>query len=234
MVYHPSKKPATETCEILDLSAEPLTWRAAPPLAGPRVMGDAVLLPDGNVLVMNGSRTGWAHVADEPVLDVELYKPADNTWTTVASMRVPRLYHSTAMLLADGRVMTCGNDHDYNMPPFNYAELRLEFFSPPYLFRGPRPVITNVPQQIAYGSGFTVRTGDATSIASAALLRPGAATHSLNMDQRYVGLSIQSRTSQSLTLQAPPDGFVAPPGYYLLFILNGAGVPSEGKFVRLS
>ena len=110
--------------------------------------------------------------------------------------------------------MTSGSDHDFNVPPFNYAELRLEFFSPPYLFRGPRPVITNVPQEIAYGSGFTVRTSNASSIASAALLRPGAATHSLNMEQRYVGLSIQSRTSQSLTLQAPPDGFVAPPGYY--------------------
>ena len=94
------KMPATETCEILDLSAEPLTWRAAPSLAGGRVMGDAVLLPDGNVLVMNGSRTGWAHTADEPVFDAELFKPADNTWTTVAAMRVPRLYHSTAILLA--------------------------------------------------------------------------------------------------------------------------------------
>jgi hypothetical protein len=130
--------------------------------------------------------------------------------------------------------MTCGNDHDYNMPPFDYAELRLEFFSPPYLFRGPRPVTTNVPENIAYASGFTVGTPNASSIGSAALLRPGAATHSMNMEQRYVGLSIQSRSSQSLTLQAPPDAFVAPPGHYLLFILNEAGVPSEGKFVHLS
>jgi hypothetical protein len=228
------KKPATETCEILDLSNEPLAWQAAPSLAGPRIMGDAVLLPDGNVLVMNGSRTGWAHVADEPVFDAELYNPTANTWTTLAAMRVPRLYHSTAVLLPDGRVMTCGDDHDYNMPPFDYAELRLEFFSPPYLFRGARPVITNAPQQIAYGSSFTVNTPNASSIASVALLRPGAATHSLNMDQRYVGLSIQSRTSQSLTLQAPPNGFVAPPGYYMLFIVNGTGVPSESKFVRLA
>src|SRR5262249_12372649 len=135
---------------------------------------------------------------------------------------------------ADGRVMTSGNDHDYNMPPFDYAELRLEFFSPPYLFRGPRPVIANAPQQITYGSQFTVGTPNASSIASAALLRSGATTHSLNMDQRYVGLSIRSRTSQSLQLQAPPDGFVAPPGYYMLFILNGARVPSQGKFVQLA
>ena len=153
---------------------------------------------------------------------------------TVARMRVPRLYHSTAILLADGRVMTAGNDHDYNMPPFNYAELRLELFSPSYLLRGPRPVITNAPAQIAYASAFTVRTPEATSIASAALLRPGAVTHSLNMDQRYVGLAIQSRTAQSLTLKAPPDGYVAPPGYYMLFLVNGAGVPSVGRFVRLA
>src|SRR5262249_4995437 len=74
----------------------------------------------GNVLVMNGSRTGWAHVADEPVFDVEMYKPAENTFTTVAPMRVPRLYHSTAILLPDGRVMACGNDHD-----FQHAAIRL-------------------------------------------------------------------------------------------------------------
>src|SRR5260221_3105544 len=225
--------PATATCEILDLGSEPLTWRAAAPLTRPRVMCDAVLLPDGTVLVMNGSSTGWAHNADQPVYEAELYNPVENRWTTLSSERVPRLYHSAAILLADGRVMTSGNDRDYNLAPFNQAELRLELFSPPYLLRGPRPVIASAPAQITYGSDFTVRTPGAASIASAALLRPGAVTHSFNMDHRYVGLTIRGRSSQSLTLQATPNGNAAPPRYPMLFLVNSAGVPSVGHFLRL-
>jgi len=129
--------------------------------------------------------------------------------------------------------MTSGNDRDYNLAPFNQAELRLELFSPPYLLRGPRPVVASALAQIAYGSDFIVKTADAASIASAALMRPGAVTHSFNMDQRYVGLTIRARSSQSLTFQAPPDGYVAPPGHYMLFLVNSAGVPSVGHFLRL-
>ena len=226
--------PATNTCEILDLASSPLGWQWAPPMPHQRVMPDAVLLPDGTVLVMNGSSTGVADNGINPVLETDLYDPVSNTWTTLASMRVPRLYHSTALLLPDGRVLTAGKDEEFNPPPFNYPEYRIEVFSPPYLFKGPRPVITGAPGSITYGASFDVQTPDAASITAAALIRSGSVTHSYNPDQRYVGLVIAASSGGSLTLEAPPTPFIAPPGYYMLFLLNGAGVPSVAQFVHLA
>jgi Glyoxal oxidase N-terminus/Domain of unknown function (DUF1929) len=225
--------PATNSCELLDLAASPPAWRPAAPMTYPRVMPDAVLLPDGSVLVTNGSSTGTADNGINPVLPAERYDPASNTWTTLCAMRVPRLYHATALLLPDARVLTAGKDEVYNPDPFHYPERRIEVFSPPYLFRGPRPSITATPAEIAHGASFDVDTPDGTSVTAAALLRPGAVTHSFNTNQRHVGLRILQRRPSGLTLHAPPDPYVAPPGHYLLFLLDSAGVPSEGQFLRL-
>jgi hypothetical protein len=130
-------------------------------------------------------------------------------------------------------VLSAGKDKENNPDPFKYSEYRVEIFSPPYLFRGPRPTLTAAPAAIAYGQPFTVQTPDAAAITTAALLRPGAVTHSFNHSQRYVGLAITGRTAASVTCQAPPDGNVAPPGHYLLFLLNGLGVPAVAPFVQL-
>jgi hypothetical protein len=228
--------PATATCELLDVGAAPLGWQPAAALPQPRVMPDAVLLPDGTVLVVNGSSTGVADNGVNPVLGADLYDPATDTWTPLAAMRVPRLYHSTALLLPDGRVLTAGKDEEFNPPPFNYPEHRVEVFSPPYLFRGPGPVITAAPAHIDYGSAFDVQTPDAGAVTAACLIRPGAVTHSFNPDQRYVGLALagaSGASGASVTVQAPPDPFVAPPGHYLLFLRNAAGVPSVATFVHV-
>ena len=95
-------------------------------MSQPRVMPDSVLLPTGKVLVMNGSSTGKADAGANPVYAVELYDPDGDTWTSMASMAVPRLYHSTALLLPDGRVMTAGSDSAWNPDPFHSSELRVE------------------------------------------------------------------------------------------------------------
>lgn len=224
--------PATATSEILDLGEARPAWRAAAPMAHPRVMPDAVLLPDGTVLVVNGSDKGHADGGASPVFDAELYDPMRDEWTRLCNMTIARLYHATALLLPDGRVMTAGTDASWNPPPFNTGELRLEYFSPPYLFRGARPSITEAPEVVAYGARFEVRTPDAFSVSNVALMRCGSVTHSVNTDQRYVGVRISNRESGSITLEAPPDGYVAPPGYYLLFVLRD-GVPSVGRFMRL-
>jgi hypothetical protein len=225
--------PATASCEILDLSAADPAWQIAPSMLQPRVMPDAVLLPDGTVLVMNGSSTGVADNGLNPVFATDLYDPTTNTWTALHPFRVPRLYHSTALLLPDGRVLSAGKDKDNNPDPFKYSEYRVEVFSPPYLFRGPRPIVTAAPGVIGYGAPFVVQTPQAATIARAALLRPGAVTHSFNHNQRYVGLTIAGTTAGSVTLQAPPNSAVAPPGYYLLFLLNDQGVPSVAPFIQL-
>jgi hypothetical protein len=147
----------------------------------------------------------------------------------MASMHTPREYHSTALLLPDGRVVESGMGADFGNVP---DEQSAEFFSPPYLFKGPRPSITQAPSQIHYGSGFTISTPDAANISKAVLIRLGAVTHFFNQNTYYVPLSFQVGTG-TLTLTAPVDGRLAPPGYYMLFIVNSNGVPSIAPIVQV-
>jgi hypothetical protein len=114
------------------------------------------LLPDGSVLVMNGSDAGFADNGANPVWEAERYDPVANSWTTMAPMSVPRLYHATALLLPDGRVLTAGTDSLWNPGPFHHEEVRLEFYSPPYLSQGPRPTITSAPAQMSYASSAVI------------------------------------------------------------------------------
>jgi hypothetical protein len=225
--------PATETVELLDLGAANPGWQYVAPMAYPRVMPDGVLLPDGTVLVLNGSSTGRSDKGVDPVLAVELYDPAHDTWTELAPCAVPRLYHSTALLLPDGRVMTAGKDGQFQRDPYKYYEHRLEIFSPPYLFKGPRPVISGAPATGAYGATIQVASPAPADAAGAALIRAGAVTHNFNMDQRFVGLEVLARGAGDLTLRMPPNGNVAPPGWYMLFLLSAAGVPSVARMIRL-
>ncbi|MEO0491559.1 MAG: galactose oxidase-like domain-containing protein, partial [Cyanobacteria bacterium J06659_2] len=188
--------PTTNQCEVLDLEALGAGWKLTAPMANPRVLPDAVLLPDGTVFVCGGSSTGTADVARTPVMEAEIYNPKTNQWTQLAAMHVPRLYHAAAVLLPSGEVMTSGTDKFYNIAPFDHAENRVEVFKPPYLFQGPRPAIASVTNLVRYGDLFSVITPDAASIASACFMAPGAATHSFNMQQRWVGLE---RISESAT-----------------------------------
>ncbi|NEQ53417.1 MAG: DUF1929 domain-containing protein, partial [Leptolyngbya sp. SIO3F4] len=225
---------ATNTCEVLNLDTPDQGWQFTAPMTNPRVLPDAVLLPDGTVFVTGGSSTGTADATRAPVLEPELYNPTTNQWTKLASMHVPRLYHAAAILLPSGEVMTSGTDKFYNVPPFDHAENRVEVFKPPYLFKGPQPVIGSVADQVGYGELFSVFTPDAGSIASACFMALGAATHSFNMQQRYVGLElVDNPGSDQLLYKAPPNGNIAPPGYYMLFLVNQDGVPSKASFVKL-
>jgi len=109
----------------------------------------------------------------------------------------------------------------------------MEIYEPPYLFSStPRPTITSSPSSISYGNTFSVTTSDAANISSVVLVRNGTVTHAFGMDQREVALSFTAG-SGALTVTAPPNGNIAPPGYYMLFILN-SGVPSVATFVQLT
>jgi hypothetical protein len=153
-------------------------------------------------------------------------------------MRVARLYHSTALLLPDARVLTAGRDHAWNEDPYKWPERRVEIFSPPYLENGnPRPVIQSVSnEKPVYGQSFTVTLNSAVSasnIGSAVLMAPGSVTHGFDQGQRAVKLAINNKSGNTLTLTAPPNGRVAPPGYYMLFVVSNQGVPSVAKFVNV-
>src|SRR5262249_23884744 len=129
----------TATTGIVDLSAGAPAYAAGPSLNFARMHLNAVLLPDRTVFVSGGGSMAEGGA----VLDSEIYHPATNTWTVAAKATVPRFYHSVALLLPDGRVITVGSN-----PSRTADELRLELFHPPYLFRGPRPFIERVPEQI--------------------------------------------------------------------------------------
>jgi len=139
-------------------------------------------------------------------------------------MATPRLYHGVALLLPDARVLVSGGGRwpSNNQPT---DQLSAEFFSPPYLFKGPRPAISSAPSQLVYGQNFTVQTPDATRIAKVSLIRFGAVTHSFNTGEYFIPLNFTVGTS-SLTVTAPSSSNAAPPGNYMLFLVDTNGVPS--------
>jgi hypothetical protein len=214
--------PPTASAEVIDLNSSPATWQYVPSMARPRSQHNATVLPDGQVLVTGGSSgPGWDNAA-YPVYAAEMWNPTTGAWTTMASNSQYRGYHSTALLLPDARVLSAGGDY------YQTAEV----YSPPYLFRGARPTISAAPTTISYGQTFAVGTPDAANIAQVTWLRLGAVTHQVNMDQRFTQLSF-SASGGSLNVVGPANPNLSPPGYYMLFILNGNGVPSVASIVQL-
>jgi Domain of unknown function (DUF1929) len=224
--------PATATTEIIDLSAASPTWQWGPPMSQPRIEMNAVLLPTGKVLALGGSTND--EDATTASLNADLFDADGSSMTSAGQNAFPRLYHSVALLLPDATVLVAGGN-----PTRGTYEPHMEIYSPAYLFSAngspaPRPAISSIsPGVIGYGSTFQVQSPDAASISSVVLVRAGAVTHAFDMDQRVVGMSFTAGNG-SLIVTAPPNGNIAPPGYYLLFLVNAAGVPSVGSFVQLS
>jgi uncharacterized repeat protein (TIGR01451 family) len=151
----------------------------------------------------------------------------------MASMQTPRLYHSTALLLPDATVLVAGGGRENGRSqPDPKDQPNAEIYSPPYLFKGPRPVISNAPAVLSYGTAFTVTTPDAARIASVSMIPLGAVTHAYNQTQRFVPVTFTAGSGQ-LTVTAPADGNTAPPGNYMLFLVDDQGIPSVAAMVRL-
>ncbi|MFY9233803.1 MAG: galactose oxidase-like domain-containing protein [Fimbriimonadaceae bacterium] len=215
---------------VLDLTQPDATWRETAPMAEPRKDHCTVPLPDGNVLITGGSRI-YANLA-ESVLSPELWDPISETLSIMAPQAIGRSYHSTGILMADGRVLSAGGgSNGRNVQP-NPDQLNGEIFSPPYLFKGARPVISSIPEVTINSQSFTVVTPQASSIAKVSLIRLGAVTHGLDMSAYYIPLSF-TRESGKLNVVAPTK-FEAPPGYYMLSVVNGAGVPSVSKYLLVT
>jgi hypothetical protein len=228
--------PATNTSEVIDLAAATPAWQSGPNMSAGRIEMNAVILPDGRVLAVGGS------VNDEDIstaslkadlLGADPNNPGNYVFSSAGTNAYPRLYHSVALLLPDATVWLAGG----NPSRGSYVQ-QMEIYQPSYLFNSTgglatRPSITGAPSSISYGNTFTVQTADAASIAHAVLVRNGTVTHAFGMDQREVEMSFTPNTGD-LTVTAPPNGNIAPPGYYMLFLLNSAGVPSVAKFVQLT
>jgi len=160
----------------------------------------------------------------------ELWSPATGTWTTLASNAVTRIYHSTTILLPDGRVLHTGSGDWLGPQP---EERSFEIYSPPYLFRGPRPAITGAtPGDVAYGQTLFVETPDGAGIAKVTFIRLSSVTHAADMGQRLVPLSF-TPVSGGLSVFIPASPNIAPPGPYMLFLVNGNGVPAVGRIMKL-
>jgi hypothetical protein len=215
-----------KTAAVVDMTAGSPAWRAVQPMSFGRYQHNLIVLADGKVLALGGATTVSAETTSG-VVAPELWDPATETWTTLASQQFPRMYHSTALLLPDGRVMSSGGGRWSTAIDYPNAE----FYSPPYLFQGARPVIDSAPAFIDYGAGFSIGSTDAGAITSVALVSLGQNTHKLNMQQHYVPLDFDASGSQ-LSTTAPVNPNTAPPGYYMLFILKD-GVPSVAKIVKL-
>ena len=219
----------TNTAEIIDLNAASPTWQWTGSMAFARRNLNATILPTGEVLVTGGSSAAAFNDVSRAIRVAEMWNPATGLFTTLASNSVGRTYHSTTLLLPDGRVLHTGSGEGADMP----EELNAELYSPPYLSKGPRPTITDAPDLVGWGTTFTVQTPDPADIAKVSLIRLGSVTHAFDMNTRLLWLAF-TRQSGALAITAPAGGAHAPPGHYMLFLVNQSGVPSVAKIVKVS
>src|SRR6185295_13064023 len=233
----------SNTAQVANLSTCSPSWgpKISLPDGRARINVNVVLLPDGNALIVGGLQA--------PPLTCYRYNPSTTgaAFTEMDEMIKPRHYHSCALLLPSGKVMAAGGGAAGGCTVS--TENTIEVFSPPYLFNldgslAVRPKITKVngvvptattAPTIDHGAKFTIETTDAPCASRVVLVRPVACTHNTDTEQRVIQCDVKVTGANSITAQAP-NGLppaIAPRGYYMLFVFNAKGVPSEGKFVRL-
>ncbi|KAI0191833.1 bleached galactose oxidase [Xylaria flabelliformis] len=226
--------PNAHLIKLGNVGAAP-TVTKLPNMANARAFANGVVLPDGTVLIVGGQSYPVPFTDTTPVFPAELFDPKTNTWRTLASIAVPRTYHSIALLLPDATVVAGGGGLCGTGCMQNHFDLQV--FSPPYLFnsdgtRATRPAITLVSAtQVRPGASLTITT--AQSVASFSLIRYGSATHTVNTDQRRVPLSVTSVSGLAYAVNLPTDPGVLVPGYWMLFAINSAGVPSVATTIKI-
>ncbi len=233
--------PSTRDARTIDVNGATPQVAPTAPMANGRRQHNLTVLADGSVLATGGNSSG-AGLVDmaNGVYAAERWDPATGTWSTLAAEAVTRQYHSTALLLPDGRVLSSGGGICGTCDSVGYLAKNAQVFTPPYLFNSdgsgelaPRPAIDAAPAAATYAAPLQIDTPQAASIAKVALIRLGAVTHSVNMEQRYVPLSFTAGAG-SLTATAPASANVAPPGVYMLFVVDADGVPSVARMVTLA
>jgi hypothetical protein len=215
----------TGTAEVIDMSDPSPQWQLVGSLNRARQNHSVVILPDGKVLIVGGGSApqSWG----SPVGLTEMFDPETEVFEPLASQTTNRTYHSTAVLLPDGRVISGGAN---SKAP---EQTTVEIYSPPYLFRGGRPTITSVSSaNLSWGASIEITTPDAADIDQVVLMKPGADTHQMNFDQRRVTCPFTT-TMSSVIATLPSTAQANPPGYYMLFILDTSLVPSVSTFVHV-
>ncbi|PKA51983.1 hypothetical protein AXF42_Ash008212 [Apostasia shenzhenica] len=244
--------PADSSCGRIAATDPDPVW-SMEEMPFPRIMGDMVMLPTGEILIINGAMSGSQgfEMASQPCLNPVLYRPdqpAGLRFMTLTPTEIPRMYHSTANLLPDGRVLVAGSNphYFYRFDAEFPTELRLEAFSPEYLSpdrQNLRPEILAAPEKVEYGAVFEVEVAvdlPVVGVVAVNLASAPFSTHSFSQGQRLVRLVVDPPAEVSgagqrryrIGCRAPPDGKVAPPGYYMAFAVN-QGVPSVAKWVQL-
>lgn len=223
--------PPTRSAQVIDLNVPGPSWSSVDSMAFERRQVNATILADGTVLATGGTGSAGFNVVGGAVFAAELFEPSLARWTTLAAAGVPRIYHSFALLLPDARVLTGGGGHPAgDGPPGDVNHFDVEIYSPPYLFQGARPTITSAPATFGHGDSFFIETPDV--VGAVHLIRLAAVTHGFNQNQSISRLAF-TPTAQGISVSAPASATEAPPGPYLLFILNNAGVPSVAPIVQL-
>ncbi|MEZ4660715.1 MAG: SdrD B-like domain-containing protein [Caldilineaceae bacterium] len=230
--------PSADSALVLDMDSGAVTPTGS--MHHGRRQHNITILADGTVLATGGNDSGVNLIdIDHGVYAAELWDPATGEWTVLATMQRNRQYHSTALLLPDGRVLSGGGGYCTDCTAANYHEPNVEIFSPPYLFKkdgsgqlADRPIISSIPDSARYSTTFDVTATPAAAITKVALVRLSSVTHSVNLEQRYLTLNF-SQSGSTLSVTAPANPNLAPPGYSMLFLINADGVPSVAEFIRL-
>jgi galactose oxidase len=218
--------PSSSSAYVIDIS-QGATVQQVQSMKYPRAYANSVVLPDGKVLVVGGLNNGKAFSDNGAILAPELFDPVTKSWTTMTNMVTPRTYHSVALLLPDGRVLAAGGGL---CGTCNVNHSDGEIFSPPYLFRGARPVISSAPGSVTYAQNFNVQASD--DVSKFTLVRLSSVTHSVNTDQRFKQVNF-SKIGRTYTLNLQSNANITPPGYYMLFGLNNQGIPSVSKIMKV-
>jgi YVTN family beta-propeller protein len=221
---------ASNGAVVIDINGASPTFTATQSMSSQRRLANATILADGQVLATGGS-SSWNSLTGVNN-SAEIWNPATGVWTRGASGDRARLYHSTALLLPDATVLVAGGG-----APGPQVNTNAEIYSPPYLFdanglRTARPTLGGAPASVAIGKTFFANWGGGRSISRVTMVRTGSATHGWNMDQRFVELTFRVQGNQ-LAIQAPSRATDAPPGFYMLFVIDSAGVPSVASMVQV-
>ena len=237
VMYEPGKilyagggDPPTNTAEIIDLNQPNPMWQFTAPMIFARRQMDATLLPTGDVLVTGGTSGSGFSNATGAVHSAEIWHPETGSWTGVASNAVTRIYHGATLLLPDGRVLFTGSGDASGLKD----EKNYELYSPPYLFKGPRPTIAGtLPPHVTYGQTLKVESPEGFTIGKVNLIRFSSVTHAFDQSARLVPLTFVPG-GRVVTVTFPTSRSAAPPGPYMLFLVNADGVPSEARIMLLN